>query len=123
VVKCPRTHVPLQDSGKREDYGTGACREPATGKGRFDLISAPALMRLAKHYENGARKYTARNWEQGIPVSRCLDSALRHLVQYMDGDNSEDHLAAAAWNIFAIMHFEEKLPEMVDLPSRKGEIK
>ena len=30
------------------------------------------------------------------------------------GMRDEDHLAAAVWNIFAIMHFEEVKPEMID---------
>lgn len=98
----------LDDSGERISYGDDkAIREPTDGKGRFDLISPFALMRLAKHYEAGAKKYTPRNWEKGIPFSRYLDSAMRHLNKYLMGMNDEDHLAAAAWNIIAIMHHEE----------------
>ena len=57
-----------------------------------------------------------RNWEQGILASRCLDSAIRHLYQYLEGQRDEDHLGHAVFNIFAIMHFEETRPEMIDLP-------
>ena len=32
--------------------------------------------------------------------------------------NDEDHLAAIAWNVFAVMHFEEVMPEMQDIPNR-----
>lgn len=120
VVEAPIIPVSnLADSGARADYTTGATREPSTGKGRYDLISPIALMRLARHYENGAIKYTDRNWEKGIPISRCIDSAMRHLTQYMAGWNNEDHLAAVMWNIAAIMHFEELNPDMQDVPSRK----
>lgn len=98
----------LDDGGERISYGDDkAIREPTDGKGRFDLISPFALMRLAKHYEAGAKKYAPRNWEKGIPFSRYLDSAMRHLNKYLMGMNDEDHLAAAAWNIIAIMHHEE----------------
>lgn len=99
----------IDDSGKRISYGEGlAVREPSEGKGRFDLVSPFALTRLAKWYELGAKKYDDRNWEKGgIPFSRYLDSALRHLSKFQMGRNDEDHLAAAAWNIFCIMHFEE----------------
>lgn len=48
-----------------------------------------------------------RNWEKGIPFSRYIDSAKRHLNKFVMGMEDEDHLAAAAWNIFAIMHHEE----------------
>lgn len=109
----------LPDSGQREQFSTGAVRDIQTGKGRYDLITPYGLQRLALHYERGAAKYADRNWEKGIPVSRCFSSAVRHLFQYLAGDRSEDHLAAAAWNIMAIMHFEAVLPEMIDLPARK----
>ena len=84
-----------------------AIREPSTGKGRYDLISPFATRRLARWYELGAQKYADRNWEKGIPFSRYVDSAKRHLDKYIMGMNDEDHLAAAAWNIFAIMHHQE----------------
>lgn len=94
-------------SDERLEYTDGgAVREPATGKGRYDLISPYGLDRLAHWYEAGATKYPVRNWEKGIPYSRCLDSALRHLNKYRMNLNDEDHLAAAAWNIFAIMHYQ-----------------
>lgn len=114
-------HYIIEDSGQREEMETGAVRDTQTGKGRFDLISPHGLRRLAKHYEAGADKYTERNWEKGIFASRCFSSCVRHLFQWIAGERTEDHLAAAAWNIFAIMHYEECLQEMIDTP--KGEKK
>ena len=50
---------PINDGGERMSYGDGkAIREPSTGKGRFDLITPFGLMRLAKWYEVGAKKYS-----------------------------------------------------------------
>ena len=110
---------PLQDSGQRREFDTGAVRDIQEGKGRCDLLPACAILRLAKHYESGAQKYEDRNWEQGIPISVMIDSAMRHLLKYMDGQTDEDHLVAAAWNIMGTMWMEEKKPEMQDLPSRR----
>jgi hypothetical protein len=76
----------LPDSGKREEYSSGAVRDVATGKGRFDLLPPHALMRLAQLYEVGATKYAARNWEKGIPLDRFIDSAFRHMCCY-NGDS------------------------------------
>lgn len=98
----------ITDSGLRISYGDNkAIREPSDGKGRYDLISPFALRRLALRCELGAKKYSDRNWEKGIPFSRYVDSAKRHLNQFLMGLEDEDHLAAAAWNIFAIMHHQE----------------
>jgi hypothetical protein len=96
-----------KDSGKREEMPTGSVRDSREGKGRYDLVSPFALRRLAGVYERGAKKYDARNWEKGQPFSRFLDSAKRHLECFHMGWTDEDHLAQAAWNIFAIMHFQE----------------
>jgi len=106
----------LPDSGKREDFDTGAVRDTQENKGRYDLITPIGMRRVAIHYERGAQKYDERNWEKGIPASRCFSSAKRHLDKWLMGMDDEDHLAAAVWNILAIMHFEEVLPEMIDRP-------
>lgn len=114
-----KDNVPLMtDGGDRMSYGEDkAIREPATGKGRFDLITPFGMMRLAKWYEAGAQKYADRNWEKGMPFSRYVNSAMRHLVKYIMGLKDEDHLAAAAWNILAIIHHEELgQAELDDMP-------
>lgn len=108
----------LKDSGDRRNFDTGAVRDMAEGKGRCDLLPAAALLRLSKLYEAGAKKYAARNWEKGIPISVMVDSGMRHLLKYLDGWTDEDHLTAAAWNILGAMWMEEKHPELQDLPSR-----
>ena len=102
----PTEHYATKDSGKREQFTSGAVRDTREGKGRFDLIPPRPLARLAGVYERGAAKYSDNNWKQGIPLSRCLDSALRHLNQFKAGDRDEDHLAQAAWNIFSMMWYE-----------------
>lgn len=112
----------VKDSGAREEFDTGSVRDTQQGKGRYDLIPVGPLKRLAKHYENGANKYGDRNWEKGQPSSRYYSSAMRHLTNYMDGDRSEDHLAAVAWNAFAMMFNEEKKPELDDITNSKQEV-
>lgn len=107
-----------KDSGERQIFETGAVRDIQKGKGRFDLISTVGERRLARRYEQGAEKYGDKNYKLGIPISRCLDSAKRHLNQYLAGDNSEDHLSAIAWNVFTAMEMEENNPGMQDVDTR-----
>lgn len=110
----------IKDSGERTDFSTGAVRDMHEGKG--DMVSLPnaAILRLSKHYEAGAKKYGRWNYTKGIPCSSFLDSALRHLFKYLDGWDDEDHLSAAAFNILGAMEMEAHLPEMNDLPNRRG---
>ena len=107
----------IKDSGDRTTFSTGAVRDMHEGKGRCDLLPACVLLRLARHYENGARKYGVRNW-QGIPCYSFADSAMRHLLKYMDGQTDEDHLIAAIWNLCGLAWTEEKRPELMDIPER-----
>jgi hypothetical protein len=99
----------VKDSGKRQEFNTGSVRDTIKGKGRFDLISPIALTRLAKHYQNGSKKYGDRNWEKGQPICRFLDSAIRHIYKHLEGHRDEDHLAAGAWNLLAAIHTEEMI--------------
>ena len=129
----------IADGGKREDQGTGAMRDTRAGKGRYDLLSPVAQRRLAKHTEAGAIKYSDRNWEKGMAFSRFLDSAKRHINDYemlalykregrslttlpSDVDAREDHLAAAVWNLAAVMHFEDIAPEFDDLSKKEESV-
>lgn len=91
----------------KEVFTTGAQRDTRTGKGRYDLISPIALRRLALTLERGASHYGDRNWEKGMPICRLLDSALRHLFQYLDGETDEDHLGHAMFNVMALCHMDE----------------
>lgn len=117
----------LKDSGHRREFDTGAQRDRAEGKGRYDLLQVLALPRIARILEKGAKKYEARNWERGMPLSVYLDSALRHLCQYIEGLQDEDHLGQAAWNLLSAMQTEEMcarglLPTtLLDLPDYTGD--
>ena len=110
----------IEDSGNRREFSTGAVRDMAEGKGRCDLLPACSILRLARHYENGARKYEDRNWEKGIPIHSFIDSAIRHLMKYLDGQDNEDHLCAAAWNLMCAMWNEQNRKDLIDIPSREG---
>ncbi len=99
----------IKDSGEREKFDTGSVRDTRTGKGRYDLLPTRAIRRVAKHFEAGAVKYGDRNWEKGQPISRYLDSGLRHLFTHLEGQRDEDHLAAAAWNILAAIETDERV--------------
>lgn len=97
-----------KDSGTRAQFTSGAQRDIAAGKGRYDLLPVNAIHRLALLYERGAVKYDARNWEKGIPVQRMFDSMVRHAFQALSGDQSEDHLAGVVFNALGIMEYEER---------------
>lgn len=107
----------LKDSGARQEFATGAKRDTQDGKPRFSLITPFGLERVAWIYTEGAKKYGDNNWQKGIPFSRYLDSAERHLMMFKQGRLDEDHIAQAVWNLLAIMHHQAVGPaDLDDLP-------
>ena len=80
-----------------------------------------ALLELSIHYEQGAKKYSDRNWEKGMPVHCFVDSAGRHYMKYMRGDMDEPHDRAFLWNVAGAVWMTKNHPEMADLPFKEKE--
>lgn len=98
-------------------------------KGFLGLPYGP-VHQLAQLFEAGAKKYGdtkagpyRQNWQKGMPVSRYLDSGIRHMFKHLAGDKADPHLICAAWN--ALCAYETldmiqrgKLPrELDDMPA------
>lgn len=98
-----------------EEFATGSQRSKLDGV-RYDLVSTEAIHRLAATYDEGARKYSDHNWRKGQPFSAVLNHLLRHIYLWTERDqvSGEDHLAHAAWGLFALMEFEKTHPELDD---------
>lgn len=109
----------ILDSGERTTFSTGAVRDMHSGKGRMDLLPWAAIIEVSKHCEAGALKYGTHNVDKGIPTSSLMDSAMRHAAKYLDGQEDEDHLLAAAWNLLWAVQMRCKNPECVDTPWSK----
>lgn len=99
----------INRTSEQKYFVTGSKRGVNDGKPRYDLISVYGLKRLAEHLAKGAEVYGERNWELGQPVSRFYESALRHLFQWREGENTEDHLAAVLFNVMGIIHMQEEI--------------
>lgn len=128
-VDCPGEYDPvipeivtIKDSGQRREFPTGSVRDVRDGKGRFDLLPCHAIYRIARHFEEGAKKYGDDNWRKGQPLRQYIDSAMRHLFRYLEGHRDEPHDTAAAWNVLALIETKEMIQrgllpaELDDLP-------
>lgn len=114
----PDEHI-IKDSGERQEFQTGSVRDTNTGKGDFSLLPTRAIALLAKHFQAGAAKYAKANWKKGQPLSRYLDSGLRHAFKHLGGEVDERHDIAACWNFMCMLETQElikegKLPSELD---------
>jgi hypothetical protein len=116
----------LKTSGCEELFGTGAVRDSSGEKMRPDLFSPFAEERVGRWLMLGAQRYAERNWEMGMPISRCWASLCRHKTKWQQGQRDEDHLAAIIFNAMAILHYEEMIKrgvlpaELDDMPKYKA---
>ena len=58
-----------------------------------------AFLEVAKHFEEGAKKYGENNWQKGLPVNCYINSTLRHYFKWLRGDKDEPHDRAFVWNL------------------------
>ena len=108
----------VKDSGVREEYETGMRRDTQAGKPRYDLIlperGGGMMKRWAEHMRKGADKYGERNWELARTpdeYKRFRQSAIRHFIQWFDGETDEDHAAAVFFNIQAAEYCKSRIEE------------
>ncbi|MBU4567010.1 MAG: hypothetical protein KKE29_20025 [Proteobacteria bacterium] len=81
----------------------------------FHLVPPEALFALANVFGEGAKKYERDNWHN-IPAEDCINHALGHLVGYLAGDRSDDHLGHAICRIaMAIRQDQHGLLTMEDI--------
>lgn len=78
------------------------------------------MLEAAIHYEEGAKKYGERNWEKGLPAWCFIDSAVRHLLKYLDGRRDERHDRAFVWNMLGFAYTIRKLDENKEKEKNNG---
>lgn len=108
---------------RRTTFATGSvrCEKVAGEKSKFplryDLLLANtvAMRRLAETYGEGSGKYGDDNWRKGIPEKSTINHSIAHLIEHLEGDKSEDHIAHAAWGLITLMWTQQNRPELLDL--------
>lgn len=72
------------------------------------------ILEVAKHFEEGAKKYGENNWQKGIPVKCYIDSAIRHYMKWLRSDQDEPHDRAFCWNVMCAIWTCIHMPELND---------
>lgn len=83
--------------------------------------SCDALLEVAKHYEDGAKKYGEHNWEKGILAHSYVDNAIRHLTKWRMGLRDEPHDRAFLWNVIGLIWTCKNHPNLIDFHSKSNE--
>lgn len=83
----------------------------------WGLSHAHMFLEVAKHFEEGAKKYGENNWQKGLPVKCYIDSAVRHYLKWMRGDKDEPHDRAFVWNLMCCIWEVDYSPRAKELKS------
>ena len=94
-----------------------------TGKPPISMIPRSALEAEAMVFAFGATKYARDNWRKGMKWSKLLDSTLRHIIAYADGEYFDEesklsHLAHAKCDLSFLIEYATTHPELDDLPKK-----
>lgn len=76
-------------------------------------------LEVAKHFEEGAKKYGENNWQKGLPLNCYIDSAVRHYLKYLRGDKDEPHDRAFCWNVMCAIWTCKHKPELNDYAKKE----
>ena len=94
--------TPLPDSNPKT--AAGALKTPVVS-----VIPASAILQMAEVMRLGKHKYGPYNWrDYPVTYSTYVDAAMRHLMQYWDGEtvdpeSGQSHLAHAAAGLAVLM--------------------
>ena len=97
----PSRVLDIKDSGTRQTFETGSVRDAQRGKGALHLVPSWVIWLVSRIYEDGAVKYSARNWEKGQPLGQYIKSAENHIAKLKSGMRDEPHASQAIWNLIA----------------------
>jgi len=104
-----------------DDINTGGVKFDE-GKTPYSLLPPEGPKAVATILAYGAKKYAARNWEQGMDWSRPFDALQRHLWAWWSGEKNDpdtgySHLWHAATNLFFLLTYEIRGIGRDDRPS------
>lgn len=83
----------------------------------YDNQPVDMILEVSKHFEAGAEKYGEYNWQCGIPLWSYKDSAIRHYLKWLRGDNDEPHDRAFVWNCLCYLWTKDNV--LVDVSEMK----
>ena len=107
----------VKDSGERQQFDSGMVRDTGDKPRYLRILAGPMAQRWAEHLHKGSKKYAdiapgVANWtlaEGEAELQRFRESALDHMVKWLQGWTDEDHAAAVFFNINGAEYVKEKL--------------
>lgn len=96
------------------------------GKTAWSLIDYPSIEPMAKVLMYGCEKYDRDNWKKGLTVTSVIDSLMRHIVAFKQGETLDEesglpHIGHAMCNLMFMQYYLDNKPELDDRSLRDPE--
>ena len=120
----------IKDSGERKEFESGMVRDTGRDKPRyFRCLAGPMLQRWAEHLHKGQKKYSdvsigVSNWTLAKgeeELQRFKESALDHMIDWLNGKVDEDHGAAVFFNINGAEYVKEVMRDGTSIENDETE--
>lgn len=104
---------------KRKHYPTNTTMKWDSDKEPLAWIPAECMQGIAKVLAYGAEKYEKDNWRRGIPMSRYISAALRHIHAWNNGEDLDpesgmSHIDHAMCGLMFVQWYIKHRPECDD---------
>ncbi len=88
-----------------------------SGKLQWSLVDFNSLESMVRVLEFGAKKYSPHNWKKGLPITEIIDSMMRHLVAFSNGENIDpesgiSHIGHLGCNYMFLSYMIQNKPEL-----------
>ena len=109
----------LKRDGK--EVFTGGGQRNDIGPYAFDALEPEFLRAMAKVMREGQITHGKGNYKKGLPHDDIYKHMFNHMMQWREGDTSENHLAKVACNAMMLMWMEKHKPELAIPLLQQGE--
>ena len=121
-VRLSQSNLSSEDEDDGSSNGLREGVKYDDGKPSWALLPWRSVEEIVRVLDFGARKYAARNWEQGISYSRVFSALQRHLTAWWEGEDRDpetglSHLAhAGCCLVFLLTYVRRGMREFDDRP-------
>ena len=99
------------------------------GKPRLDLLDRYALEQMGHVLGFGADKYAEENWRDEIPFRKIIGSAMRHLMAFSGGEDTDPesglphaaHLACCAMFLIWLQKYRPSMDDRYKMDESNGD--
>jgi len=93
VIICPNCNsmatvlLSVEEDELNADYKQELADRFNDGKLQWSMVDFKALEDMVRVLEFGAKKYSRDNWKKGLKTTEVVDSLLRHIYAYLNGED------------------------------------